>query len=277
MMHGRSGAPTCRACTHGPDGRGTWPPPCACCPSVLPTPPQVLQRGVSCGVEAVVAFTTDWDSKGEALVRLAREQAGTVYAVVGVHTDGIKRNNDKLTQVRACACVWLFVEGMEGGGQGNGKTGVWPLAACQGSADWLEQGRVRGRAREGAGLAPAALLCYAAGPWLRWRCGPHGIHPGRLLHMRTCTYVCTCGDRDRNPNTARNAWVLCGPHELERRPLLGLTLNRGGDVGRGCGRVRACMCVCKQARLDGLRDAALRPEVVGIMAGLDHSRDMAMR
>ena len=44
---------------------------------------QVLQRAVSGGVEVLVVFTTDFE-KAESLTRLAKENAGCVYCMVGV-------------------------------------------------------------------------------------------------------------------------------------------------------------------------------------------------
>ncbi|KAG1664128.1 hypothetical protein FOA52_011951 [Chlamydomonas sp. UWO 241] len=66
--------------------------------------PQVMQRAADAGVEAFVSFTTDFE-KAESLVRLAKESAGSVYAMVGVHSDMIHRSNDlspaRLEQLRA--------------------------------------------------------------------------------------------------------------------------------------------------------------------------------
>jgi Tat protein secretion system quality control protein TatD with DNase activity len=55
---------------------------------------QVLQRGQQAGVCALVAYTTDFD-KADMLVRCAKENAGLVYCCVGVHSDNIKRSNEK--------------------------------------------------------------------------------------------------------------------------------------------------------------------------------------
>ena len=54
-------------------------------PHTLPTTPhlQVMQRAMSSGVEVLVAFSSDFD-KAEALTRLAKENAGSVYCMVGV-------------------------------------------------------------------------------------------------------------------------------------------------------------------------------------------------
>lgn len=61
---------------------------------------QVLQRAGQAGVCAMVAYTTDFD-KADALVRCAKENAGYVYAAVGVHSDNIKRSNEKCVAWRA--------------------------------------------------------------------------------------------------------------------------------------------------------------------------------
>ncbi len=41
-----------------------------------------------------MCYTTD-DTKLEQLVRCAKENAGTVYCLVGIHSDNIKRANDR--------------------------------------------------------------------------------------------------------------------------------------------------------------------------------------
>ncbi|GLI68755.1 hypothetical protein VaNZ11_013208 [Volvox africanus] len=60
---------------------------------------KVLQRAASSGVGPIITYTTD-DSKLEALVRTAKENAGQVYCMVGVHSDNIKRANDRLSPTR---------------------------------------------------------------------------------------------------------------------------------------------------------------------------------
>ncbi|GIL43496.1 hypothetical protein Vafri_930 [Volvox africanus] len=62
-------------------------------------PLQVLQRAASSGVGPIITYTTD-DSKLEALIRTAKENAGQVYCMVGVHSDNIKRANDRLSPAR---------------------------------------------------------------------------------------------------------------------------------------------------------------------------------
>lgn len=54
----------------------------------------MLQRAGNCGVGPILTYTTD-DSKLEALVRTAKENAGAVYCMLGVHSDNIKRANDR--------------------------------------------------------------------------------------------------------------------------------------------------------------------------------------
>lgn len=54
----------------------------------------MLQRATSSGVGPIVCYTTD-DTKLEQLVRCAKENAGTVYCLVGIHSDNIKRANDR--------------------------------------------------------------------------------------------------------------------------------------------------------------------------------------
>ncbi|MEW5310015.1 MAG: hypothetical protein WDW38_001850 [Sanguina aurantia] len=60
---------------------------------------KVLQRAIDVGVGLLIAFTTDFE-KGDLLMKLARENSGRVYAAVGLHTDNLKRNNDKLCAAR---------------------------------------------------------------------------------------------------------------------------------------------------------------------------------
>ncbi|GAX77518.1 hypothetical protein CEUSTIGMA_g4962.t1 [Chlamydomonas eustigma] len=60
---------------------------------------KVLQRAANSGVQAFIAYTTDFD-KIDALTRLARENVSVIYCMVGVHSDMIKRSSDKLTQQR---------------------------------------------------------------------------------------------------------------------------------------------------------------------------------
>ncbi|GLC67726.1 hypothetical protein PLESTF_000599100 [Pleodorina starrii] len=60
---------------------------------------KVLQRAASCGVGPIISYTTD-DSKLEALSRTSKENAGQVYCMMGVHSDNIKRANDRLSPAR---------------------------------------------------------------------------------------------------------------------------------------------------------------------------------
>ncbi len=69
-------------------------------PTAPPSAAQVLQRATSSGVGPIVCYTTD-DTKLEQLVRCAKENAGTVYCLVGIHSDNIKRANDRCA-LRTC-------------------------------------------------------------------------------------------------------------------------------------------------------------------------------
>ncbi|KAG2498007.1 hypothetical protein HYH03_004265 [Edaphochlamys debaryana] len=60
---------------------------------------KVLQRAASSGVGPIIAYTTD-DGKLDALARTAKENAGQVYCMLGVHSDNIKRANDRLAPAR---------------------------------------------------------------------------------------------------------------------------------------------------------------------------------
>ena len=60
---------------------------------------QTLRRARQAGVEAIVAYTTDFE-KLEVLVALAKENRGFIYCSVGIHTDMIKRSNDKFPPQR---------------------------------------------------------------------------------------------------------------------------------------------------------------------------------
>eukprot|EP00198_Chlamydomonas_reinhardtii_P013357 XP_001702694.1 predicted protein [Chlamydomonas reinhardtii] len=71
---------------------------------------QVLQRAGNCGVGPILTYTTD-DSKLEALVRTAKENAGAVYCMLGVHSDNIKRANDRLAPARLESLKDLALEG----------------------------------------------------------------------------------------------------------------------------------------------------------------------
>ncbi|PNW77279.1 hypothetical protein CHLRE_10g429601v5 [Chlamydomonas reinhardtii] len=71
---------------------------------------KVLQRAGNCGVGPILTYTTD-DSKLEALVRTAKENAGAVYCMLGVHSDNIKRANDRLAPARLESLKDLALEG----------------------------------------------------------------------------------------------------------------------------------------------------------------------
>mmetsp|Transcript_4079 Transcript_4079/g.7245 ORF Transcript_4079/g.7245 Transcript_4079/m.7245 type:complete len:1106 (-) Transcript_4079:1874-5191(-) len=60
---------------------------------------KVLQRAVDSGVAPLIAFSTDFD-KAESLVLLARDNPGLVYCCVGVHSDNVKRTNERLSTSR---------------------------------------------------------------------------------------------------------------------------------------------------------------------------------
>lgn len=59
----------------------------------------ILKRSRQEGVEAIIAYTSDFE-KLEALERLAKENRGFIYSMVGIHSDMIKRSNDKLPPQR---------------------------------------------------------------------------------------------------------------------------------------------------------------------------------
>lgn len=58
-----------------------------------------LRRARQSGVEAICVYSTDFE-KMESLERLAKENRGFIYCLVGIHTDMIKRSNDKMPPLR---------------------------------------------------------------------------------------------------------------------------------------------------------------------------------
>ncbi len=81
----------------------------------------MLQRAGTCGVGPLLTYTTD-DSKLEALVRTAKENAGSVYCMLGVHSDNIKRANDRCAACCVLGCAWC---GAAAGGRAGGRGGAF--------------------------------------------------------------------------------------------------------------------------------------------------------
>eukprot|EP00744_Colponema_vietnamica_P009729 GILI01013804.1.p1 GENE.GILI01013804.1~~GILI01013804.1.p1 ORF type:complete len:680 (-),score=256.32 GILI01013804.1:617-2656(-) len=60
---------------------------------------KVLQRSQMCGAQALIAITTDFE-KTEQAIDVAKQNSGFVYVSVGLHSDNVKRNNDKTISTR---------------------------------------------------------------------------------------------------------------------------------------------------------------------------------
>ncbi len=77
---------------------------------------RMMARALEAGVDAMVAYATDWDRISE-LVDMAKEYPSVVYCALGVHPDNVKRANEKafatrLAELRQHAvtpeCVAIF-------------------------------------------------------------------------------------------------------------------------------------------------------------------------
>ncbi|KAH3763698.1 hydrolase TatD [Pelomyxa schiedti] len=56
-----------------------------------------VSRGLASRVQAMVVMNTDFD-KQESVIELCKQYEGVIYAAVGVHSDNVKRTNERLAQ-----------------------------------------------------------------------------------------------------------------------------------------------------------------------------------